>query len=82
MAPPAGGPPQGGPPAGGAPGGGGGSMMGSAQKLAKLSQDAQAIASELPSTAPQMREIQNKVREATMQLIQQQRQAQTPTPQI
>ena len=57
-------------------------MMGAAQRLAKLSSDAQQIASELPSTAPMMREIQNKVREATMQLIQQQRQAQQPTPQI
>jgi hypothetical protein len=57
-------------------------MIGSAQKLAKLAADAQQIAGELPATAPMMREVAQKVREATMVLIQQQRQAQQPTPAI
>lgn len=57
-------------------------MMGAAQKLAKLSADAQALANELPPAAPMMREVVNQIRQATMQLIQQQRQAQQPTPQI
>ena len=41
-----------------------------AQMLAKLAMDAQKIAEVLPEAAPMMREVQNKVREATMKMIQ------------
>ena len=76
--------PPGGPPQEGqsGPSAGGGQLMGAAQRLAKLSQDAQAIAQEIPAAAPQMREVINQVRQATVQMIQQQRQAQQPSPQI
>ena len=69
---------------GGAPGAGGAgpSGGGAAGKLARLSMDAQSIASESPETAPMMREIQNQVRMATMKIIQQRQQTQQATPQI
>lgn len=83
-APPAGGPPQGTPGAGaGAPPSGGGGDKGPvAQRLARLSMDAQGIAGDDPTTAPMMREIQNQVRMATMKMIQSKQQAQQASPQI
>ena len=82
-APPAGGPPQGAPGAGaGAPQPGGGDKGPVAQRLARLSMDAQGIAGDDPTTAPMMREVQNQVRMATMKMIQQKQQAQQASPQI
>ena len=55
---------------------------GTAQKLARLAMDAQSIASDDPSTAPAMRKVQDLVRQATMQMIQQRQATQQDTPQI
>ena len=83
-APPAGGPPQQGAPGAGAgaPQPGGGDKGPVAQRLARLSMDAQGIAGDDPTTAPMMREVQNQVRMATMKMIQQKQQAQQAAPQI
>jgi hypothetical protein len=62
--------------------GGGGDKGPVAQRLARLSLDAQGISGDAPETAPMMREIQNQVRMATMKIIQQRQQAQQATPQI
>lgn len=79
-----GGPPQGAPGAGaGAPQPGGGGDKGPvAQRLARLSLDAQGISGDAPETAQMMREIQNQVRMATMKMIQQKQQTQQASPQI
>lgn len=53
-----------------------------AQKLARLAMDAEQIAKDNPETAPMMREIQNKVREAMMKMIQQRAATQQATPPI
>lgn len=81
--PVAGGAPQGGAPgAGGSPSPGGMQAGGTAQKLARLSMDAQSISSESPETAPMMREVQNQVRMATMKMIQMRQATQQATPPI
>ena len=51
-----------------------------AQRLARLSMDAQGIAGDSPETAAMMREIQNQVRMATMKIIQQKQQTRRMAP--
>lgn len=80
-APPA---PSGASPMGGAPAAGGAASQGggTAQKLARLAMDAESIASDSPETAPAMRKVQDLVRQATMQMIQQRQATQQATPPI
>jgi len=75
-------PPGGAPGAGGAPPQAGGDKGPVAQRLARLSMDAQGLAADAPEMAPMMREVQNQVRMATMKMIQQKQATQQQTPQI